>query len=161
MNRARVNGRGICSLSQLFTLQYFAHSTLKGRIGLPVFLASASGPGFTSYRGPRGPSTVNAIGNPRRMYLIASTSAFTPPRLDDPRIVPNPNRFRKRAMYSPSRLWDVTTTTPRSRRKYVPANIRSCQRASIGTLPLDSMPSRCSVPDVSQRIVRQIMEIAQ
>ena len=33
-----------------------------------------------------------------------------PPRLDEPRTVPNPNRFKNRAMYSPSRLCEVITT---------------------------------------------------
>src|SRR4029077_15254375 len=127
MNFTRLNGLGTCSRSQLFIFQNFSHSTTNGIIGSPVFLANKTGPGLASYLGPRGPSTVNAVGRPARITLIIPTTAPLPPRDDEPRATPNPNLCKNLAMYSPSRLCEVMTTMPRPRRKYVPATIRSCQ----------------------------------
>ena len=98
-------------------------------IGFPVFLASIIGPLLASYRGPRGPSTVNAIANPAFIYRIISTSPRTPPRLDEPRTVPKPKPVKNLAMYSPSKLFDVRTTIPWPRIVNVPQKIRSCQSA--------------------------------
>src|SRR5258707_11879184 len=58
-------------------------------IGHPVFRASITGPGFATYRGPRGPSIVNAQSTPSSSRLAITASPRNPPRDELPCAVPS------------------------------------------------------------------------
>ena len=55
------------------------------------------------YFGPRGPSTVSTGHLPALTTWASSTSAFAPPRDEEPRTQSSPKRLAIAEMYSPSR----------------------------------------------------------
>src|SRR5262249_26512200 len=110
------HGFGICDRSQLFAVEWRSEWMWKGRMGLPVALASQMAPGCAIFAGPRGPASVNAAGRPAAMSRFSWTSAFTAPRDVDPRAVPYPKRSMMPAIHSPSKFSLVMTTMPRRRK---------------------------------------------
>jgi hypothetical protein len=71
--------------------------------GHPERRAAAMTPGWTTPRGPLGPSGVKATSNPERIFRRISRRPAAPPRVVLPLAVANPKRFMVRLMISPSR----------------------------------------------------------
>ena len=90
-----------------------------GRIGLPVAPASNTAPRCATRAGPRGPSTVNPDGLPRRKVAPQlNQRARAAARRRAPRgVVAEPLTIR--AIHSPSKFWLMMTTMPRLRKKSV------------------------------------------
>ena len=78
---------------------------------------------------------VNATDRPCCTSRFIWTSAFTPPRDDDPRTTEKPNRSMMREIHSPSKFSLVMTTIWRSRQKRVAGRMRPCQKVRMGCCP--------------------------
>ena len=94
-----------------------------------------STPGFSSCRGPTGPSGTTMGDDPwRAIALYVPHSALLPPRREDPRTTRPPHLVTTRATSSPSResLASTVTSTPfpchRALARQAPSTARSCQR---------------------------------
>ena len=86
-----------------------------------------TGPGFATYRGPFGPSIVNAAVHPCSISRRIPSSARTAPFELDPRTFTNPNFCMIRPVYSPSKLSLLITRTCRSRHQYIAGIMQLCQ----------------------------------
>src|SRR5438874_10040254 len=81
-------------------------------IGHPVFRANITGPGLATYRGPRGPSMVNAQSKPSSKRRAITANPRSPPREELPCAVPYPSHSITLRVHCPSNAVVFITTTP-------------------------------------------------
>src|SRR6202521_1088965 len=104
-------------------------------MGHPVFLASITGPGLAIYRGPRGPSIVNAQSSPSSSPRPNPTSPRSPPRDELPCPPPNPSHSITLRVHCPSNPVVFITTTPWLRCHHTIGIMIRCQNAQMHLLP--------------------------
>src|SRR5271167_4971617 len=97
-------------------------------MGTEVDAARDTGPGFTTNRGPRGPSKVNAAIQPCSSARRIPRRARTAKRLLEPRTFTKPNLCIMRPVYSPSKLSLLITRILRSRHRYIAGIMQACQK---------------------------------
>ena len=74
--------------AQVGAIQRRSSAIVTGQIGCPDFFANNTAPSFATRGGPLGPSIVKAVVQPLRIKRTISTTAPTPPRVDEPRTAP-------------------------------------------------------------------------
>src|SRR5581483_7129987 len=81
-----------------------------------------------TWRGPFGPSIVNATVQPCLISRLIPSSARTAPFELEPRTFTNPNFCMMRPVYSPSKLSLLITRTCRSRHHHIAGIMQLCQK---------------------------------
>src|SRR5580704_13778946 len=104
-------------------------------MGAPVFRAKITGPGLATYRGPRGPSIVNAAVLPCPIFFAISTNPRIPPREELPCEEPYPSLSITRRVHCPSKFVVFITTTPRFRYLHAAEKMQRCQNAAMHGRP--------------------------